>query len=83
MAGACCRHPSARGPGCTCRGELERDYVIVRDTDIMNDVLRRMGARKRNYALVVRGSGVPHADDVVGVISRNEVADQVLQHFQR
>lgn len=70
-------------PGCTCRGELERDYVIVRDTDIMNDVLRRMGARKRNYALVVRGSGVPHADDVVGVISRNEVADQVLQHFQR
>ena len=54
-----------------------RDFAIVREDDIMFDVIRRIWRRRAGVALVVRGRGVPRARDVAGVITKEHVADSV------
>ena len=63
-------------------GDLQRRYVVARESDIMDKVLRRMGERGRSYAVVVRGTGVPHANTAIGIIGPDEIADQVLGQFR-
>jgi len=57
------------------------DFVLVREDDILNDVLRRLGRRPRAFALVVRGHGVPRAEDVVGVIGAEEIGSSILAYM--
>ena len=66
----------------TDHGALHRRYVIAREKDIMTNVLNRMGERGRKYALVVRGEGIPHASNVIGVIGPSEVAAQMMKQFR-
>jgi CIC family chloride channel protein len=54
-----------------------RDFTIVREYDIMFDVIRRMWRRRAVMALVVRNRGVPRAGDILGVISKEHIADSV------
>jgi CIC family chloride channel protein len=60
-------------------GELaNRNFTIAREDDIMFDVIRRMWRHGARMAVVVRKTrGVPHIDDVVGVITKEHVADSV------
>jgi CIC family chloride channel protein len=59
-------------------GELaSREFTVVREDDIAFDVIRRIWRRRATTALVVRGRGVPRPGDVVGVITKELVADSV------
>ncbi len=54
-----------------------RHFTIVREDDIVFDVIRRIWRKQAVMAVVVRGRGVPRAGDVAGVITKEHVADSV------
>ncbi len=54
-----------------------RNFTIVRESDVIVDVIQRMWRRDASMALVVRSVGKPRASDVVGVITKEHVADSV------
>ena len=54
-----------------------RHFTIVRANDVILDVIHRMWRRQATMALVVRSPGKPHAADVLGVITKEHVADSV------
>jgi CIC family chloride channel protein len=53
------------------------NFTIVREGDVIIDVIHRMWRRKATMALVVHGGGKPRPRDVVGVITKEHVADSV------
>jgi hypothetical protein len=57
------------------------DFVLAREDDILNDVLKRLGRRPRAFALVVRGTGVPRVGDVVGVIGAEQIGTSILAYM--
>lgn len=67
----------ATAPGVTLGDVVSRNFVVVRQTDVMFDVIRRMWRRNAIMAVVVRGQGAPHGGDVAGVITKEHVADSV------
>jgi chloride channel protein, CIC family len=59
-------------------GDLaSRRFTIVREDDILFDVIRRIWRKQATMALVVRGRGVPRPADIAGVITKEHVADSV------
>lgn len=64
-------------PALSLRDLASRSFTIVREEDVVSDVIRRMWRKEAIMALVVRAGVVPHADDVVGVITKEHVADSV------
>jgi CIC family chloride channel protein len=60
-------------------GQLARtDYVLARENDVMFDVIKRMTRRGASSVLVVSSAGrVPRADSVLGVITKERIADAV------
>lgn len=64
-------------------GEVaSRDYTVVRDDAIAFDVIERMWRKRAFMAIVVKGHGVPHGDDVVGVITKEHVAESVASSMK-
>jgi CIC family chloride channel protein len=63
--------------GVTLRDLASRDYTIVREDDIVFDVIQRMSKRGATMALVASGRGVPRAENILGVITKEHVADSV------
>ena len=63
-------------------GELaSRDFTVVRESTIAFDVIRRIWAKRAIMAVVVRdGTVAPRAGDVVGVITKEHVADSVADN---
>ncbi len=55
----------------------DRNFTIVREDDIVFDVIQRLWRKRAMMALVVRGQGIPRSKDVLGVISKEHVADTV------
>ena len=55
----------------------QRNFTIVRRAAAMFDVIRRMRRRNAIMGVVIDGSGPPRADKVVGVITKEHVADEV------
>jgi CIC family chloride channel protein len=68
--------------GATLRDLASRDFTIVREDDIIFDVIQRIWRRQAGMALVVRGHGVPRPGDVAGVITKEHVADSVASSIQ-
>jgi CIC family chloride channel protein len=61
-------------------GEIaNRDFTIVGDDMVASDVIERIWRKNAFMAVVVRGRGIPRADDVVGVITREHVANSVAE----
>ena len=57
-------------------GEVaSRDYTVVRDDAIAFDVIERMWRKRAFMAIVVKGRRIPRGDDVVGVITKEHVAE--------
>jgi CIC family chloride channel protein len=56
---------------------MQRNYVIVRTEAAIFDVITRMSRRRAMMGIVVEGQGRPRADRVVGVITREHIADEV------
>ncbi len=64
-------------PG-TPLGELaSRDFTIVRAGDVAFDVIRRLWRKGAIMALVVPDRGLPRGDTVLGVITKEHVANSV------
>jgi len=60
-------------------GELaSRNFVVVRETTIAFDMIRRIWAKNAIMAVVVRaGVALPRGSDILGVITKEHVADSV------
>jgi CIC family chloride channel protein len=52
-------------------------FTIAHESDIMFDVIHRFWRKDASMIVVVRGTGVPRASDVVGVITKEHIADSV------
>jgi CIC family chloride channel protein len=68
--------------GVALRDLASRDFTIVREDEVVFDVIRRLWRRKAIMALVTRGRGVPRANDVLGVITKEHVADSVAASIE-
>jgi CIC family chloride channel protein len=68
--------------GVALRELASRDFTIVREDEVVFDVIRRIWRRKAIMALVTRGTGVPRATDVLGVITKEHVADSVAASIE-
>lgn len=56
---------------------VQRNYTIVRTADAVFDVIARLRRRGAAIGIVVDGPGRPRADKVVGVITKEHIADEV------
>lgn len=63
----------------TLRDIAVRRYTVVRENDILFEVIRHMWRMHSAMALVVATAGIPTARDVVGVITKEQVADSVAR----
>ncbi|MBS0335090.1 MAG: chloride channel protein [Proteobacteria bacterium] len=64
----------------TTLGELaDRNFAVVAEDDVVFDVIRRLTRRRAAMAVVIRGQGVPRAGSVVGMVSKEHVADAVAE----
>jgi len=59
------------------RDVASRDFTVVREDDIVFDVIQRIWRKHAFMALVVAGRGVPRPENVRGVITKEHVADSV------
>jgi CIC family chloride channel protein len=69
--------PHEAQSGVTLRDIANRNFTIVREDDIVFDVIQRIWRKHASMALVVRGSGIPRPENVVGAITKEHVADSV------
>jgi chloride channel protein, CIC family len=54
-----------------------RNFTVVGEDAVAFDVINRIWRRGAIMAVVTRGRGVPHAENVAGVITKEHVADSV------
>jgi CIC family chloride channel protein len=60
-------------------GVADEKFTIAHENDVMFDVIHRFARRKASMIVVVHGHGVPRATDVVGVITKEHIADSVAE----
>jgi CIC family chloride channel protein len=70
------------GEGVRMGDIARRDFTIVRETSVGFDVIARMRRRHATTALVVAATGRPHAGTVLGVITKEQVADAVANSIR-
>ncbi len=65
--------------GVTLGEVASRDFTIVEEGAVVSDVIERMWRKKAVMAVVVRrqGPGMPRGADVLGVVTKEHVADSV------
>jgi CIC family chloride channel protein len=74
------RHASAAAQAdIYMRDIASRNYTLVHMDDIVFNIIEDMWRRETIMAVVVRELGLPLISDVVGVISKEHVADSVSQ----
>jgi chloride channel protein, CIC family len=59
--------------------DSSHDSTIVREDDIAFDVIHRIWHRGAWMALVTCSRGVPRAEDVAGIITKEHIADSVAR----
>jgi chloride channel protein, CIC family len=60
----------------------QRNFTIAREDDIMFDVVQRMARHSASMAVVVRGKGRGRPSEIVGVISKEHIADSVADSIK-
>ena len=68
--------------GVTLGSVASETFTIAQEDDLMFDVIHRFWRGSASMVVVVRGSGVPRAQDVVGVISKEHIADSVAESLR-
>jgi CIC family chloride channel protein len=68
--------------GLTLGEVASRDFTIAREQDIMFNVIGRMWRRKATMAVVSAGGRIPRKDNVLGVITKEHVADSVAESIE-
>ncbi len=64
-------------PSMTLGDLASHKFTIVREDDVVFDVIQRIWRKQASMALVSRGTGVVRPEKVVGIISKEHVADSV------
>ncbi len=62
---------------------VKRPIGLAREDNLLETILSRMVSRGHDVELVVRGDGVPRAENVVGVITREAIADCVMSDYKQ
>jgi CIC family chloride channel protein len=68
--------------GITLGDVVRTNFTIAREDDVVFDVIRRMWRRGGAMAIVVKGGRVPRPEDVVGVITKEHIADSVAESIR-
>ncbi len=68
--------------GVTLGDVAYRNFTIVRANDIALQVIRRLSRKHAMMAVVIRGKHVPRPADVLGVITKEHVADAVTNSIE-
>jgi CIC family chloride channel protein len=68
--------------GITLGDVAQRKFTIAREDDVMFDVISRLTRHCASMAVVTKGRGRPRAGDVVGVISKEHIADAVAESIK-
>jgi len=63
--------------GVTLGDVASRNFTVVGEDAVVFDVINRIWRKGAVMAVVARGRGPPHAEDVAGVITKEHVADSV------
>ena len=64
-------------------GEIvRRNFTLAREEDIVFDIVNRMTRRGAYMAVVTKAKGRPRASDVVGVITKEHIADSVAESIK-
>ena len=72
------RNASAAAQSTVRLGDVAaHNFAIVREDDVIIDVIHRLWRKHASMALVVQGTGKPQAHNVIGVITKEHVADSV------
>ncbi|HTX49672.1 MAG TPA: chloride channel protein [Caulobacteraceae bacterium] len=70
---------TGRHTGVTLGDVASRHFTVVGEDAVVFDVISRIWRKGAIMAVVARGRGVPHADDIAGVITKEHVADSVAE----
>ena len=65
----------------TLKDIVDTRFILARPKDSMFHLFGRFSRGYAKRALVVEGTGVPHIENVIGIISRHHIADAVLENF--
>jgi CIC family chloride channel protein len=68
--------------GVTMATVAQRNFTIARETDIVFDIVQRMGRHNAAMAVVVKAGGRGRPTDVVGIISKEHIADSVTDSIK-
>ncbi|MEZ5856123.1 MAG: chloride channel protein [Hyphomicrobiaceae bacterium] len=60
---------------------MEKHLVLCRDTDILSLVFGRLRRRHVGAAIVFEGEHKPHANNVVGIITKRAIADTIVGSY--
>src|SRR5580700_10143844 len=59
-----------------------RNFTLAREADIMFDVVQRMARHNASMAVVVGGKGRGRPSEIIGVISKEDIADSVADSIK-
>ncbi len=68
---------SAAGAGVPMGALAQRNFTIVRKNAVVFDVIARLWRRRAIMGVVFDGPGRPRRDNVVGVVTKEHIADEV------
>jgi len=60
----------------------QRNFTVAREADIMFDVVQRMARHNASMAVVVKGRGRGRPSEIIGVISKEHIADSVAESIR-
>jgi len=60
----------------------QRNFTLARENDIMFDVVQRMTRHGAVMAVVVKGRGRGRPSEIIGVISKEHIADSVAESIK-
>jgi chloride channel protein, CIC family len=68
--------------GVALRDVAHRNFIIAREDDVMVNVMMRMARRGASVAVTIKSRGQPYASHVVGIISKEHIADLVTESIR-
>ncbi len=60
----------------------QRNFTLARENDIVFDIVQRMARRNAAMAIVVKTGGRGKPTDVVGIISKEHIANSVADSIK-
>jgi CIC family chloride channel protein len=76
------RGSEAAYAGITLGDVAQRNFTLARENDIVFDILQRMSRRNASMAVVTKTGGRWRASEILGVISKEHVADSVADSIR-